>query len=115
MPVERLDVTTSTDRLQVALHQARYDFALTHATDATAILEIGTGCGELAEKLSRLPASYVGVEIDHATAEQARARLSGTGRIIEADARELPFGDGEFSHIICLEVLEHLGDYRPAI
>ena len=115
MAIERLDQTTTTDRLQVALHRARYDFALSHVAGASAILEIGTGCGELSEELSKLPVNYAGVEIDPGAAAQTRARLPAGSRIIETDARQLPFADGEFSHVVCLEVLEHLGDYRPAI
>jgi ubiquinone/menaquinone biosynthesis C-methylase UbiE len=114
MSVERLDQTTTTDLLQVALHRARYDLALHHVQGASSVLEVGTGCGELSEDLSKLPANYVGVEIDPKSAARTRERIR-TGEIVETDARDLPFKDGSFSHVVCLEVLEHLGNYRPAI
>jgi ubiquinone/menaquinone biosynthesis C-methylase UbiE len=110
MSVERLDPSSSTDRLQLALHRARYDLALKNVQGATAVLEIGTGCGELSEELSKLPSKYVGVEIDACSAEHTRSRVHNAAEIVVADARSLPFRDQEFSHAICMEVLEHLGN-----
>src|SRR5262249_20676500 len=46
---------------------------------------------------------------------EARRRVGSQVEIIEADARALPFEDNKFSFIVCLEVLEHLGDFRAGV
>jgi SAM-dependent methyltransferase len=58
---------------------------------------------------------YVGVEYDHAACLVAREKTGGQANILEADARNLPLEAGQFSLIICLEVLEHLGDYAAGV
>lgn len=45
----------------------------------------------------------------------AREKTGGQANILEADARNLPLEAGQFSLIICLEVLEHLGDYAAGV
>jgi len=115
MVVERLDVALSSDRLQVILHRARYDFALERLGTAEAVLEIGTGVGAFTAELCRICRRFVGVEVDLQTCLEARRRTEGRAEILQADARALPFRDAEFSHVICLEVLEHLGDYKAGV
>ena len=113
MTLERLDIHTCEDRLQVALHRARYDFALEQLRPSDAVLEIGTGLGVFTEEICRKCASYTGVEYEEAswraTVERTRAN------VIRGDARRLPFPDNQFSYIVCLEVLEHLGDWRAGV
>jgi len=113
MALERMDVNKSDDLLQVKLHQIRYDFVLVRLPPDSKVLEIGTGVGAFTKQLLPKCGSYIGVEYDPAACDEAR-RNAGA-EIIEGDARKLPFGDNQFSFIICLEVLEHLGDYAAGV
>ncbi len=115
MALERVNIANCPDRLQVALHRDRYDFVLAQLSAGQRVLEVGTGDGIFSKELLARCASYVGVEYDHATCVAARHNTEGKANIIEADARCLPFNKGEFSFVICLEVLEHLGDYQAGV
>jgi SAM-dependent methyltransferase len=47
---------------------------------------------------------------------QKRTRCwQGRGQVIQGDAQSLPFEDGSFSAVVCLEVLEHLPDFKKAV
>jgi len=111
MALERVDVDNCSDRLQIVLHRARYDFVLARLTAGQRVLEIGTGLGTFTKELFQKCDSYIGVEFDHDTCLEVRRKTEGKAEIIEADARCLPFRDNQFSFIVCLEVLEHLGDW----
>jgi ubiquinone/menaquinone biosynthesis C-methylase UbiE len=113
--VERLDPENSTDLLQRALHQQRYDFALERIRPEDHTLEIGTGVGTFSSVLANHCATYVGLELDPGSCELTRKKLNGRGRVVEGDAQLLPFHDQEYSTIVCLEVLEHLQDFRKAM
>jgi SAM-dependent methyltransferase len=113
--LERVNVDTCQDRLQVALHRNRYDFVLARLGQGEDILEIGTGCGIFTKELLPLGKSYVGIEYDAATCVEARQYTNGRAEIIEGDARNLPFEAERFSFIVCLEVLEHLGDFGAGV
>lgn len=113
MALERMDVNKSEDLLQVKLHQMRYDFVLARLPRDSKVLEIGTGLGAFTKQLLPKCGSYVGVEYDAAACEEARR--SAGAEIIVGDARKLSFGDNQFSFIVCLEVLEHLGDYAAGV
>lgn len=115
MALERLDIENCEDPLQAFLHRQRYDFVLSRLGAHENILEIGTGVGAFAKELISHCDSYVGVEFDSATCEEARRRIEGKAKILQADARQLPFADETFSFIICLEVLEHLGDWEKGV
>lgn len=113
--LERVDITDCADRLQVVLHRQRYDFVLERLSRDAEVLDIGVGSGAFTTELLSRCRSYVGVEYDSAARLEAQRMTKGKAEIIEADARCLPFGDEQFSFIICLEVLEHLGDYQAGV
>lgn len=115
MTLERVDVDSCGDQLQVVLHRNRYDFVLARLTPGQRVLEVGTGSGTFSKELLPRCGSYVGVEYDHATCLEARRKTEGKAEIIEADAGCLPFEEGRFSFIVCLEVLEHLGDFQAGV
>ena len=115
MTLERVNVEHCEDRLQVVLHRNRYDFVLSRLPARQQVLEIGTGPGTFTKELLPTCASYVGVEYDYVTCLEARRNAGDRVTIIKADARSLPFGESQFSFIICLEVLEHLGDFRAGL
>ncbi len=114
MILERVDLDQCQDLLQVALHRRRFDFVLDRLPPGQSVLEIGTGPGAFTRELLPKCGSYTGVEYDPATCVQARGKNPGA-EIIEADARKLPFGESQFSFILCLEVLEHLGDWQAGL
>jgi 2-polyprenyl-6-hydroxyphenyl methylase / 3-demethylubiquinone-9 3-methyltransferase len=84
------------------------------------ILEIGSGGGLICEQLARRKTTMVGIDPSEGALEEARrhARQSGLGNIIhyeQASAETLPYADGSFSVIICLDVLEHVRDLKATI
>jgi len=113
--VERLDCENSQDALQVFLHQQRYDFTLGRIDPQDAVLEIGTGSGVFSTILARHCLSYTGLEFDTEACDLTRARLNGRGTLVQGDAQALPFASESCSAAVCLEVLEHLPDYRKAV
>ncbi len=114
MILERVDLDHCQDLLQAALHRRRYDFVLERLPAGQKVLEIGTGPGAFTRELLPNCGSYTGVEYDAGTCVQAREKNPGA-EIIEADARKLPFGESHFSLVLCLEVLEHLGDWQAGL
>jgi ubiquinone/menaquinone biosynthesis C-methylase UbiE len=115
MTLERVDVENCSDALQIVLHRQRYDFVLDRLTPGQRVLEIGTGAGIFPKELFPKCGSYVGLEFDAAACLNARIKTGNRVEIIQGDARQLPFADSQFSFIICLEVLEHLGDWQAGI
>jgi SAM-dependent methyltransferase len=113
--LERVDVEHCEDRLQIALHQARYDFVLERIRRDEHLLEIGVGAGTFTNQILSKCQSYVGVEYDRETCLEARRKTAGKANIIEGDARRLDFANDQFSFIACLEVLEHLGDFIAGV
>jgi SAM-dependent methyltransferase len=59
--------------------------------------------------------AFTGLEYDSGAYEVTLKRLGGKGTLVRGDAQALPFGQGAFSVIVCMEVLEHLVDYRAAV
>jgi ubiquinone/menaquinone biosynthesis C-methylase UbiE len=114
MILERMDIGESQDRLQVALHRNRYDFVLRRLPSNQSVLEIGTGLGTFTQELFPKCGSYIGVEFDPEACAMAQKK-NPTAKIIQGDARQLPFADNQFSFVICLEVLEHLGDWQAGV
>jgi SAM-dependent methyltransferase len=113
--LERVDISHCDDRLQVVLHRQRYDFVLARVSSGDDVLEIGVGAGVFSQELLARSRSYVGVEYDPVTCAEARKKTGYKAEIIEADARSLPFANEQFSFVVCLEVLEHLGNYGAGV
>lgn len=113
--VERLDLEQSKDRLQVALHQQRYNFVLARLSPGDSVLEVGTGTGGFSRMVIENCKDHTGLEYDAEACEITRRRLPGRARVLQGDAQAMPFPSHSFSAIVCLEVLEHLQDYRRAV
>jgi ubiquinone/menaquinone biosynthesis C-methylase UbiE len=113
--VERLDAETSDNRLQILLHKQRYDFTLQRISKDDTVLEIGTGVGYFSQMLAQHCQAYTGIEIEAEACQEARRRLQGRGQVMQGDAQALPFEDGSYSAVVCLEVLEHLLDFKKAV
>jgi SAM-dependent methyltransferase len=73
----------------------------------TRCLDVGCGAARsYAPELARRAQSYVGVDVS-ATAVEA-ARSQGLDAQVVEDAARLPFDDGRFDLVTCIEVFEHL-------
>ncbi len=80
------------------------------------LLDLGCGEGFVDYYLGRvLPSTRItGVEPNPEALEVARSLNPGFS-CLAADGRELPFPDRSFDAVMCLEVLEHLTDYREVL
>lgn len=74
------------------------------------VLEIGSGISPVFTSWDRVVYSDVS-----ASALKMLKKIHGRGQYVVADAMNLPFEDGMFSHVIASEVLEHLEDDRRAL
>jgi ubiquinone/menaquinone biosynthesis C-methylase UbiE len=81
----------------------------------TRVLEVGCGVGAVLAVLGQeFPGiDLTGVDIEPKQLEFARGHLDRSGveaTLLEADANELPFGDGSFEHVWMMWLLEHIAD-----
>jgi len=83
-----------------------------------AVLEVGVGHGNFAKLLERYGASYVGVDIDPALVENARAANPGN-RYLTADVTAPEILEAtkglHFDTVLACNVLEHLSDDGAAV
>jgi len=113
---ERIDVHTNPDQFQNHLHWQRYRFTLERVLPDDEVLEIGTGLGVFSEMLlSKKMKKYQGIEFDREVCTNAQKRVGSNSLIQWGDAQSLAFEDQSFDCVICLEVLEHLPDFRKAV
>jgi SAM-dependent methyltransferase len=82
---------------------------------AASVLDVGTGTGEIVERLAaRLPeASFLGLDLEEAHLDRARARCArfgGRARFQAGDALALPLDDASFDLVICRHVLQAVPD-----
>src|SRR5579875_1582497 len=73
------------------------------------ILDAGCGSGRTLQELVDY-GTVVGLELDPDAAAVARGR--GCGEVVEGRLESLPWGDGTFDLITCLDVIEHTPDDR---
>ncbi|MEZ5990623.1 MAG: methyltransferase domain-containing protein [Planctomycetota bacterium] len=88
-----------------------------HGCAAGDLLDLGTGPGDIPMLLAgRHPgASITGIDLSNemlklARLEVARRGLSRQIRLLEADAKGLPFGDGVFDGVFSNTILHHVAD-----
>jgi glycosyltransferase involved in cell wall biosynthesis/SAM-dependent methyltransferase len=78
------------------------------------VLEIGCGYGWLAPYLTAGGADYVGLDLAESALRQFPRGLP-VCMPVRADACRLPFAQGSFDVIFCLEVLEHIPERRALL
>jgi SAM-dependent methyltransferase len=73
------------------------------------VLDMGCGSGLYTREMARRGADAVGVDLDIHLLRRAREQEGG-GRCwwVCADARHLPFREGVFAMVVCVEVLTHV-------
>ncbi len=76
------------------------------------ILDAGCGSGRTLEELERY-GEVRGIELNEEAAEVARER--DRGEVLIGRLEELPYGDGTFDLITCLDVVEHTPDDRVTL
>ena len=78
------------------------------------VVDVGVGEGLALERM--LPAGYpaVGLEYRFDKAQAAVERLPGL-EAVKADAGMLPIRSGSADLVTCIELLEHLPQYQPAV
>lgn len=74
--------------------------------ESTMILSVGCGSGEVEAHLTELRHAVVGLDLSHPMLKRA-ARL-GLNRLVEADARALPFGAARFDIVLMIESIGYL-------
>lgn len=78
---------------------------------------LDAGCGE-GETIARLGDALgeriSAVDIEQRCVEEVSRRLPAVA-VRRADVTDLPFGEGEFDLVLCLEVLEHVADPGRAV
>ena len=79
--------------------------------EASPLLDLGCGTAPLSPWVLARGQEYVGADLDPDMLAGATRRLaSGPGRVIQADARDLPFPDGSFGAVASLGLFEYLDD-----
>lgn len=76
------------------------------------VLELGPGPGLTTQALAPLTQHLTAIEIDPDLAGIAadRSRHDGNVDVLLGDATALPFGDAQFSSVVCMTMLHHLPD-----
>jgi malonyl-CoA O-methyltransferase len=79
------------------------------------ILDVGTGTGRHAIRLSERGARVVGIDFSDKMLAKARDKAGAAAvRFLKADVTgRLPFSDGSFDRVLSALVLEHVADLRP--
>ncbi len=84
------------------------------------VLEVGSGGGLICEDLARRGVTMEGIDPSEGALRTARlhSQQQGLGHMIHYTrgvSESLPFADGSFSAIVCLDVLEHVADLKRTI
>lgn len=109
---------TSANPIQRWLIDRFHRLVLARVRDSGAATALEVGCGEgfvLGYLRTRLDGVRLeGIDLDDEAVAYARRLVPGVP-VRVGDARRLPYPDGAFDLVLCLEVLEHLEDPAAAL
>ena len=74
------------------------------------VLDLGCGDGRITALIAREGAEVTGVDPSEVALERARAANPGLDFRSSAPDGSLPFADGSFDVVVCMNVLEHVAD-----
>lgn len=100
------------DRVALATHSRFYGTIgrIVRPIDGGSVLDAGCGEGESVKRLRHLlPGNIIGIDKNPNSVAFASDRLPGVDFRV-GDVCRTEFGDSSFDLVLCLEVLEHLGD-----
>ena len=81
---------------------------LLHRAERTDVLEVGCGAGRFTEVLLATGSYVTSVDLSCAVeANQQTCPQSNYHRVLQADALQLPFSDGQYDVVFCLGVIQH--------
>ncbi|MBU0662727.1 class I SAM-dependent methyltransferase [Candidatus Micrarchaeota archaeon] len=92
-------------------------FALVKVERGDAVLDVGCGRGELVVRAALAGAKARGIDYSDEALKFARSAIKKHGlqdkaKVMRADAKKLPFDDGEFTKIFFTDVIEHMHDWE---
>ena len=82
------------------------------------VLDLGCAGGFMAEALARRGARVTGIDPAERAIEAAREHAAGEGLDIRYDVgvgEALPYEDGAFDAVVCVDVLEHVADLERVV
>jgi ubiquinone/menaquinone biosynthesis C-methylase UbiE len=79
-----------------------------------AVLDVGCSAGTWTQHVGRRVSRSVGVDLDGPTTALGQSLYPGV-ELRAADARDLPFRDGEFDKVVFISTLEHIEDPAAAL
>jgi glycogen(starch) synthase len=99
-----------------ALYERKRSAVLTGLADRSRqkVVDVGGGYGRLACPLAERHDVTL-VDVSEEMLAEARERCPPEVALVQADARELPFGDESFDVVLALDLLPHLPDTRQAL
>ena len=84
---------------------AEIDYVLGHIEKSDSVLELGCGYGRVLDKLILNSSKTIGIDISQDNLILAKEFVSthGTPYLIQANAKHLPFLDGTFDIVVCIQ------------
>jgi 2-polyprenyl-6-hydroxyphenyl methylase/3-demethylubiquinone-9 3-methyltransferase len=91
-----------------------------HAFAQQEFLEVGCGGGLICRELARRGAAVTGIDPSEGALQAARdyVQKASLGQAVSFDrgySESLPYADGSFSALVCLDVLEHVHDLEATL
>ena len=88
------------------------------AWDDKDVLDLGCAGGFMTEAIARKGARVTGIDPAAKAIDAARAHARGSGLGVSYDTgvgENLPYGDGRFDAVVCVDVLEHVQDLKKVL